>query len=170
VDDYVDCGISPNLIATDFTISLWLYKYSDNPSWVSVLVANHKDNLGYSFELGGQLYGSNAGVLLIRFQNGFEGQTNAKLSNNTWYFVTVTYDWTTRKVKYYINGILDSTKTSSVDVQSSSGSVTIGARPGPSYRFNGFIDEVYIYSSILTSTEIERHYAEGLLRHLLAQN
>jgi hypothetical protein len=50
------------------------------------------------------------------------------------------------------------------------GTVATIGRDRTSYYWNGYIDEVRIYSTALTSAEIQQHYAMGLLRHLLAKN
>jgi hypothetical protein len=76
---------------------------------------------------------------------------------NTWYFVAVTFDGTT--MSNYVNGILLSSAVSTHTISSNTSPLVIGADfPGLVEYFQGDIDELKIYNTALTATQIEQNY------------
>ncbi|MBI3295692.1 MAG: LamG domain-containing protein [Deltaproteobacteria bacterium] len=89
------------------------------------------------------------------------------ISNDTWYHVVAvrtgsTGDWT---FKIYLNGILDATATSTTSEPGSvpNTNLCIG-RDGSytEYYFGGTLQEVAVYNSALTATQVLAHYNAGL--------
>ena len=73
------------------------------------------------------------------------------LSTNQWVHVVVTRD-TSNNVVLYVNGASDTTGTLSLNLGNHS--AKIGALASSTQNFNGRIDDVRIYSDVLTSTEV----------------
>jgi prepilin-type N-terminal cleavage/methylation domain-containing protein len=82
---------------------------------------------------------------------------------NKWTHFVQTYDGS--KVKLYINGELVKDMDASGTVSISGDNLIIGALPG-SYYWKGFLDQVKIYNTALTSVQIQSQYYVGLERLL----
>jgi gliding motility-associated-like protein len=84
-------------------------------------------------------------------------------ANNTWYHVVCTRD--NNYFRVYVNGCLMSTSASTSGALPYYGTSTlagrIGARQSGSKYFNGALDDVGIYASVLNATEIARMYNDG---------
>jgi len=90
--------------------------------------------------------------------NNTGGTTNPSstgtIANDTWVHIAVTITGTT--MKFYINGLLDSTHTlASVSSQESNTPFAIGARSGSSEGYHGYLDQIGIWNRVLTIEEID---------------
>lgn len=89
--------------------------------------------------------------------------TNATLSTNTWYIVTMAVNLPTQFVYFYINGILDSTVAIGAAIgNSTSNNIIVGGCAVDSYAgdrmFKGKIAMVGHYNRILTAQEVLQNY------------
>jgi len=77
---------------------------------------------------------------------------------NVWYHVAVTYDAPTKTMKLYRNGTLVDTQTNvpHFSNNASAGALYVGSYYGGTF-FNGAIDEVRLWSRVLTAEEIENN-------------
>lgn len=83
-------------------------------------------------------------------------------STATWYHVVMTYDVSASKAEFFVNGSSIGSETlTNTDIYSGSGPFSIGGRGDGAYLFDGVIDEVGIWSKVLTSTEITDLYNSG---------
>jgi hypothetical protein len=87
-------------------------------------------------------------------------QSNSILSAGQWYHIALTYNGGTCKL--YINGVLDNTGSIAMKFNTSANIMTIGSqRSGSSAYddyFDGYIDELKMYSSIISEAEIIDYY------------
>lgn len=95
--------------------------------------------------------------------------TNANLSTNTWYHVTVIWDTTTDTTRMYVNGIQVSTAvtigSSPATIFNGSGVLNIGAEnAGTQQFFDGQIDDVQIFNYALTPTQVKTVMNAGGVR------
>jgi prepilin-type N-terminal cleavage/methylation domain-containing protein len=92
---------------------------------------------------------------------------DTKVRANTWQHIVYTGNGTT--IRAYVNGVL-STFTHSYDgtVKTDNRENLLIGRDRTTY-FKGLIDEVAIYSTALPTSQIQKLYAEGLLKHQLTQ-
>jgi hypothetical protein len=81
--------------------------------------------------------------------------------NNTWYFITVTYD--RQNVKFYVNGLLNNTVPLATITPTTSHPVRIGVSTslGAGF-FNGKLDDIGIWNRALTPQEINNLYNGNL--------
>ena len=155
VDDYM-IAIGTETITDDGTISLW-FKVNEMTD-------------------GDRLFQKGSGVrpaLLyvgatnnIRFQ-AYNGSAHSianattTLENDTWIFVAATWE-KDNKVKLYYNGVLEGDATLFGSIQEQANPYVFGRRGNQDDDyFNGTIDDVRIYSDVLTADEIERMYLNG---------
>ena len=93
-----------------------------------------------------------------------EATANNSISPNTWYHIAAVIDYANDNVNIYLNGILQNssgtvnfTNTATDNTASSYGS--IGAEDdGSGNFFNGFMDEIKIYSSARTAAEVKADF------------
>ena len=103
----------------------------------------------------------------VRGSNGLDVQaagTTAMTANN-WYHIACTWNASAKSAKVYLNGVNEGTSTNSSIVNVPSGLTHIGtasrsSSPFESY-FKGDIDELRIYSRVLTATEVAEHRRAG---------
>jgi hypothetical protein len=88
-------------------------------------------------------------------------------SNNVWYQVATTYDGA--NMKFYVNGNLIGTSAIAVSINANSLPLVLGADfPGSAEYFQGAMDEVKIYNTALSPTQIQQEYtssAQTLIAH-----
>ena len=158
-DDYIDVGDNNSLNPTSqLTLSVWVKKIGSGTGSTPAVYSSSKSS-------------SNNGGFLItlhptssRFQfyvdtTGSGGwvfiQNNINIVANQWYHIVSTWDGS--NIKMYVDGVLQ-TNTASVSqiVYSIDISATIG-KYATSY-FNGSIDEVAVWNTALTSTQVSEIY------------
>lgn len=94
--------------------------------------------------------------------------TNTYSADNKWHFAALTIDRVNNKLSFYVDGaIVGSTGMSATNLMQGM-AFRVGNNWNGSAYFNGLIDDVRVYTSNLTLTQIEKMYAEGLVRHGLA--
>ena len=86
------------------------------------------------------------------------GSGNGALTTSFRYFV-LTYDASTLKLRWYVNGALATTTTASL--ASSSGTLPFQLGQGYGYFGNNDLDEVALYDASLSSTQVATHFAAG---------
>jgi hypothetical protein len=106
---------------------------------------------------GGLYFGTNTGRTLLLYSvdsGNFLGGT-ALVATGSWVHVVATNDGTT--TKFYVNGVLDTTAAQVVSAVTHA--VEIGRSvANPVDYWNGLIDEVAIYPTVLTAAQILAHY------------
>ncbi len=166
VDDNVDCGNNPSLenMGSAVTVEAWA-RYN-------------------AYGGGGQPYsviavkGSPWTFLLenpnqkIRFRvtaGGIDASAQDSVIHelNRWYHFVGTYDGT--NIRIYKDGVLVGITPRTGALAVTNITTKIGTYQGTNYNFNGFIDDVRIYSSALSQAQIQQHYAEGLFDHRIAK-
>jgi hypothetical protein len=79
-----------------------------------------------------------------------------------WYHVAAAYDTTTEAFAVYIDGVLEASGTYPSDLEvPAPGVLSIGARTGSSENFDGVLDDVRIYDTMLAPAEIAALAAAG---------
>jgi prepilin-type N-terminal cleavage/methylation domain-containing protein len=162
------CGNSAlnNLQNNQLTMELWLKMGGQSTSF------QHPIGLG-----GGHsatLYiAPNSYTLCWKFNSigGVREETSITDIDTNWHQVVVSYDGT--NIRAYIDGVFIKSDTASGQIVYSDNSLFIGttgsgAIPGGNYT-NALIDEVKIYNKSFSSAQIQKHYAEELTSHQLAE-
>ena len=168
-DDYIDYGSDSGLDITDeITIEAWVKPNKIN-EYLGIVNKPERDSHYSSYYLRIQA----DGVLHAKINQGAEDKSIETDSNiivqDVWQQVVFTYDGS--KMKLYVNGIEEKSKDQIGPISQKDTNVYIGMRSKSQY-FNGFIDEVRIYSRSLLDTEIQEHYdnvfknEDGLILYL----
>jgi len=98
--------------------------------------------------------------------NEVNAYSSTALSNGVWYHVAATLNQVTDEMQIYIDGSADGNAVSYTNnIYDSAAPLTIGAQGNPSNYFDGLIDEVIIWDTALSATEIQELYYNSLSSH-----
>ncbi|MBT6995052.1 hypothetical protein HN865_03700 [Candidatus Woesearchaeota archaeon] len=164
IDDFITIPNNNDLdLNGDFSILLWI-KFDNfiNGENVSVISKEHWNsntvNSGYTLEK----YDLND-VYFINYANSHPIQNNVKfLAEDDWQHVAITYDASDMLLTVYKNGVEIDSNSNAVNVLGNTNNLYIGANTAPDRFFKGTLDELIIYSKVLTSNEIEDYYFENV--------
>ena len=158
-EDYVDCGNDDSLDITDaITIEAWV-KFSNTET--HRLIATRYGILynGWSFAI--QTDEKVRFVVLKDSSHYISTRSDLAYSVNDWHYVVGVYDES--YVYIYVDGVSAVIPIAYTDGMTVSGNVLIGRSSRvTSYPFTGLIDEVRIYNSAATITQIQSQYLAGL--------
>ncbi len=176
IDDYVyldDPSTSSNAVFdndfTDRTIELWFK--ADSVSGTHFLFEEGGSTNGMCIYIyNGYVYG---GAWVE--SNGWDGNWfSASIDAGEWYHVALVFDGND-ELRFYVNGELVGSTSISVTMNSHSGDDSIGCMVdsskmhtgdvsgGPTYYFDGYIDEFVVHNSVLSASTIKEHYLRGAL-------
>jgi hypothetical protein len=168
-----DYLVSENAIAlsnTSFTIEYWekrgttaeMYIIGQGPDPV---LSNQNSNLVIGFAAASMLKFGFDDSNIVTSQDAVTDDTN-------WHHHAFVYDNTTKGIQVYVDGkSIPLTSNTMSDGYSGSGELYVGLAPGLSDKFNGDLDDVRIWSTTRTQTEIMENmskYLDGNEAGLLA--
>ena len=158
----------------NFSVSAWV-KLSNKNAYRSA-VTSRSETVNGNQTGGYMLYISNANKW--QFWNGFgntgglwkQANSSTRIIENTWQMQTVTYDHANTHMRLYVDGVLVAQNNSASLVANTDKPLYIGAGrtnkhphdvDPPQFHFNGKIDDVAIWNSMLSSDEIVQLYNSG---------
>ncbi len=162
IDDYVNVA-SNNAslkLTTQGTLEAWIKIESFTDEAGIIYRGNNPARTTYGFALGGPLFGNSSN------QIGFslDGSLNTpdtiagttELSPNVWYHVACAWNTAaaTPFMKIYINGIEDATQSKTTIPTTNNNNIYIAWNRSSDSYFNGQIDEVRIWDTARSETEI----------------
>jgi hypothetical protein len=152
---YIAMKDSVSLNPNQITIEAWIKPsaFDDNDMFVSKAKSS-EGKVDYDLRL---VYG----VPRFGFYDGTWRTVSASSSLTTgkWYHIAATHDGAVMRI--YVDGNLSNTASHPYNLPDSSGDLRIGAYGWIlSYFFNGTIDEVRIYPSVLSEEQIKQRYEE----------
>lgn len=157
-NDYV--RVENNIITspTELTIAAWFNKQGEGSNYECVIHRGTDNSIGNTeFWLGVSANDFLTATIGARAGVGWAaGETAVKVVLNRWYHLTATWDGTT--VRVYIDGELN--KSYALASYSNANSPTrLGAsNDGTAYQYNGLVDDVRIYSTALSASEVKELY------------
>jgi hypothetical protein len=155
VNNYVNCGSASSLdLNQAVTVEAWVNPASTN---------SYQAIVDKGWDAAYTLMVTNVGTFRfqIRDATGTYRANSPPLTVGVWTHVVGTYNATTKSVKIYVNGVLQSSAEAQGAILSTAYPLNIGkaAQYGPA--FNGIIDEVRIYNRALSAAEIQTNFGAG---------
>jgi hypothetical protein len=145
VDDYVDISVST---ADDFTVLCWI-KFETANNSNAILSSSGSDFIRIDAANGNQI-GYNS-------PSGANHRGNSVLSENVWYHIAVIKDGSS--LLFYLDGDLDGVFDESTNLLNWT---TIGNVSGASHYWDGYLDEISIWSVPLSQNEIQSYLTTSL--------
>ncbi len=159
LEDYINTGTG----STSF--SMW-YKYdtsiTEEDAKTSAILLQHEDKNG---KTGRTVLSLSADGKYDTFLNAKEAPTEQSVVKGDWQHITVVFDQSAKKVKYYINGELEGTeKNLGSTVTDEKLPLRVGAHKNKGSKdphpMRGFVDEFYVYNRALDAEEAKSLYAD----------
>ena len=150
VNDYIDTGDAFTSL-TSFSISAW-FKSDDTVSNSQAIVSSRINIISSS--KGVDIFLSNNILYARVYNNGATDITTAFTDTTDWHHVVMTYNGTT--LEMYLDGVSQGTATGVYT--NSAANWLIGKWNAGSNYFDGKIDEVAIWNTALTSTQVSEIY------------
>ena len=174
--DYVIAASSDTLnpLLGNFSICAWIYPRSIPSTFGTIAQKGNNWNAanGYLFVIG------SSDDRYIMLGDGTSYYAAEALTTpgayNKWEYICTTIDRAT-SVKIYVNGINQVITVETNTTWSSMGTISpanpfyIGSRFASGYWFDGLIDDVRIYNTAISTSQIQQNYLAGLNK-LLANN
>ncbi|MFA6341166.1 MAG: LamG-like jellyroll fold domain-containing protein [Candidatus Paceibacterota bacterium] len=175
-DDFINLGDMPSVEnQSALTVSLWMK--ATTLSTLKFLIGKAGSTLAescFAIETG------TAGEKLIFGLNSatdnYAQTVSGVITAGSWHHVAMVFDGTqtgnTNRLRGYVNGVLLNlvyNLTIPTVTLSTNSDLHIGSSNSTRY-FNGLIDDVRIYQSALSSSEIQKIYAEEKAGHTMANN
>ena len=147
---YVDCGNSPVFTFQDaITVATWVNIRAISGAWMCAVAKGENawrvsvNNTSQSFHFGITYY-TNA---------NYSANGTIQVGLNEWHHVTGTFDGT--DIKLYVDGVADTTTSTTSGMGTSTTSLLIGENPEARGRYwNGLIDDVRVYHKALSASDI----------------
>ena len=167
-DDIISCGDITNLRRPGyFTVMFWFKRTADNSGNSNhginnIMYSKGSDGDNDNIEIGTD--GSEVEIYLDSAAGDDRLEFDHGISDNTWYHLAVTYDQDqSNETTLYIDGSeVESWSDASGILDRSTGSpVTIGDTDHQSAPFTGLVDEVAVWTRVLTSSQISAIYNSG---------
>lgn len=155
-DDYIDAGDGFEF-NTDFTLSLWVYANTINQTDQDTMFSKDADaDTFMRFEIDAENQQcTNDSLRLIYNETNFCGTSN--ISENTWYFFTITADLSNDELTFYVDSAVDATRSFTVSSNSNNAPIRIGVDDLDQF-IGAKLDNVSVYSRVLTSADIETQH------------
>ena len=158
IDDYVDFGDNHDFTGS-FTLEAWVLQENSVTSGTIIskgdMYSSNSKSYGYFLSI------KNNDLTFTTYKNGggikLNITSNYPITNDRWYHIAMSYDGTTANL--YVDGLFVGSDTSTNTPGNRSESCYIGAsydrdNTDPINYFDGFIDEVRIWNSALSVTQI----------------
>jgi len=148
--DYVDCGKNPAFNITDeMTVAAWIKVNEFDKGWQSIVTKGDsawriaRERNDNTLQFGTGLYG--------RDMQAVRGTMD--VNDGSWHHIAGVYDG--RKLYLYVDGQLDETAFGSEKIPGNDYAVAIGQNTErPDRDWNGWIDDVRLYSCALTKGQV----------------
>jgi len=158
-DDYVDLGNSDKFkITGDMTIEMWMYStdtserrnpYAKAYGGEGTITQERNSSLTYYYGTSGYNGGS------------YQGFSSGIIPQNEWIHVAIVRDLTNMKLYWYVNGVLKS-QVNAKYASATSGNNHVFVASGYTDYFQGQIDEVRIWKTARTQTQIRDNMCKKL--------
>jgi hypothetical protein len=159
--DYISVPTNASLnITGDLTVETWIYP-DDSLSTANANRWLEKGDSYFLMEGNGGVVGTGI-TFLVKYNNvNYYVDSGVTHSAGQWYHVVGVHDDSANLLRLYINGTQVNTTSFTGTIDNDNLALRIGSDDSGLY-FDGMMDEVAIYSTALSPTEIEARYEAGL--------
>jgi len=163
VDDYIELGNPTSLqVIGKFTIEAWIKTSDTTKNEMSVIIqTSGTATRNY------QLYLGNGNLCFLHGNGSATASYNSSynVANGTWNHIAFVAFYP--NYYFFVNGKQVSSGSMSFDITNpGSANKNIGGIAGyPITMWNGFLDNIHIYSTALSLGQIQQHYLAGLKTH-----
>jgi len=174
VDDYIDCGNAPYLQnLTDFSVSLWAKQTTATTQKCFITDWIYNNNGNFAIQTANVLGSTTKLNFAIRELGGTPRvitTINYPFIENVWNHIVVTFS--SGNANIYVNGISESFTgaTLPTSLAYGNGKLDIGRFNGLGRYFNGNIDEVAIFNSELSASDVISIFNNGVPQSLESLN
>ena len=145
-NNYLSKALSPTLTLNNFTVSLWVKSSTDQSIYTGIFASYNSASSGFQIS-----YATDQSS--YRYRSTTSDEFDFGFSDNSWKFLTVTYDGSNTVL--YHNGVSVSTFTGGDNVFTN---FTLGRNRAGDQYLDGSIDELRIYERALNAQEITDLY------------
>lgn len=138
--------------SSDKTFGMWYYRTGGTTSFT----LDYRNNSGGNFSL--TFYTNSTGGIIFNCK-GTDVVTSSNLSTNTWYYLTTVISGST--LTAYVNGVSIGSGTIGSGTTNANNFSLSSYADTPGGYFQGYIDEVGIWSRVLSSGEVSELYNSG---------
>ncbi len=166
VDDYASLGSASCLnLRGSLTVAAWVLPNNYGQSGYARILHKGTDTTGYSVHLDS----ANGSLAYAAYGADVVRSNTQVITLNAWQHVAVTYDAAAGVVKFYVNGLAAGTAAYTVSPKDSSTQpLLLGIKGGDTTRaFAGHIDEVRLYNTALSETDIAQIHQNDSRRYTL---
>ena len=158
---------NPTFEDHSFTVALWIYPTVQNAGHFQIFIASSgasgctTDN---ALLLGTNINTDNSNYYMAFDSDDIQNPANV-FTANRWYFVTATWNSSTKARMIYLNASQNVAPGTSVGVlNTGSNYVSVGAGQGTCWGgyFNGDIANMQLYNTSLSQQEVQALYLEGI--------
>jgi len=173
-NDYIETSNFSTIITNSFSIGVWIkFNNANSPTYQKIIhtqiapltqLTNEVNLDNYNGGSGNAKYHFYTRAILGNSTNDIMTST-VTITDNTWVYVVGVYDNTTKTKYLYLNGVINVSASTSVQITWPNNVTWIGRRLNSSEPFNGKISTTQIYSRALTATEISTIYTATKSRY-----
>jgi len=158
-DQYIDAGNPTELQITGaLTTSAWVKINSTSPT--QVCIVSKDDVTNRSYDLWGRIAADGFPRFVIYSSNtGYSVSGTTDLKDNQWHHIVAVFTPNT-SLKIYVDNVLEATNTTSIpsSIDNDPANFEIGRFGYGTYPMDGLIDELAIWNTALTSTQVAEIY------------
>ncbi|MDP6703958.1 MAG: LamG domain-containing protein, partial [archaeon] len=153
LNDYITVLDDSSLALTNVTIAAWI---NVTPGSASTTILSKDSSYKLEIDTNGELKAS-----LYAPSTWNSVTSTIALPSNEWIFITFTF--TGSDLNLYVDGVLNQSVTplSALSIASSTNDLYIGSAAGSSSFFNGSIDDLAVWDSALSQSDITTIYNSG---------
>lgn len=159
--DSIDVGSLNSTLGATSTLSFWINtsQVGSNTNYQAPGITGIEVNGGTNDIFWGWLDAT--GFIGVTAGDGVGAKSNLAINDNVWRHITISRNGANGAVRFYVNGVLNSSGTSGVGTISTTFS-KFGVIPtstgGAGYEFDGSLDEIRIINSVLTDDEVRADF------------
>lgn len=147
----------------DYSVSVWIYAETNQGTWAGIVSRCTPTGSDSHWTLQWDDQSGTSKRLTVYHPGGANWRSSYTLANamNAWHHIVVTYRLSPARVQLYVDGVFHSESTAlTTGPGAGNGKFRIGS-DRTTYTWRGMIDDVRVYSRVLTLTDVQTLYSMG---------